>query len=105
MNPKLKLIKSLLLKIIEDIDAGNTNDDEETLNTALDTLNKLNNATPRYSKAYLCDNILHCSQSAFNNYLSIGLIPPGTKVKGFKELSWSIKDMDKVIKYRREKRL
>lgn len=101
MNVKLKALRQLLQKMIDDIDAGNSKDDDETLDTAIDVISKLNNGIPRYSKRYLCDNILHCSESCFNTYLSMKIIPPGYKEIGFKELRWSIKDMDKALEYRK----
>lgn len=101
MNVRLKILKALLEKVIQDIDSGNTTDDDEMINKAIDSLSILNNGIQRYSKRYLCDKILHCSESCFNTYLSIGIIPPGYKEIGFKELRWSIKDMEKAIEYRK----
>ena len=43
---------------------------------------------------------LHCSLSTFDNYIKLGLIPPGHKEYGFKELSWSEKDFDEATLYR-----
>ena len=79
MNAKLKLLKQLMQKTIDDIDAGNTTDDDESINAAIDVLSTLNNGIPRYSKRYLCDKVLHCSESCFNTYLSMGIIPDGYK--------------------------
>lgn len=102
MNAKLKLLRQLLQKMIDDIDAGNSKDDDESINAAIDAISLLNNGIQRYSKRYLCDKVLHCSESCFNTYLSMGLIPPGYKEVGFKELRWSIKDMDAALKYRQK---
>lgn len=100
MNAKLILLKKMLQKAIDDIDAGNSTDDDELINAAIDSVSTLNNGIRRYSKRYLCDNVLHCSESCFNTYLSMGLIPPGYKEIGFKELRWSKADMKDAIKYR-----
>lgn len=56
------------------------------------------------------DKILHCSPSTFDTYVKLGIIPPGHKEVGFKELSWSEKDFDeatlnKVRKYSSKKGL
>lgn len=51
----------------------------------------------RISKREACERILHCSPSSFDNYIKLGLIPRGHKEYGFKELSWSEKDFDKII--------
>lgn len=102
MNPKLKILRSLLQTAINDIDSGNSNENDDEINAAIDTLSILNNGIKRYSKRYICDNILHCSESCFNLYLSMGIIPNGYKEIGFKELRWSLKDLDKAIKYRKK---
>lgn len=66
---------------------------------------KLNRGVKRISKTYACEKILHYSPSTFDTYVKLGIIPPGHKEVGFKELSWSKKDFDeatlnKVRKYR-----
>ncbi|MBO6075273.1 MAG: hypothetical protein J6P74_09115 [Paludibacteraceae bacterium] len=101
MNTKLKLLRDLMARIIEDIDAGNSSENEAEIDAAIDMLSTLNHGIKRYSKRWLCDNVLHCSESTFNNYLSMGIIPKGQPAVGFKELSWSIKDMDAAIAYRK----
>lgn len=101
MNAKLELLKSILQKTIDDIDAGNTTSDDKTLETAIEVVSNLNKGIPKYSKRYLSDKILHCSESCFNNYLAMGLIPPGKKEYGFKELRWSIRDMKEALEYRK----
>ncbi len=101
MKPVLKLIRQALVEMINHIDSGDTTENEEELNEALEAINKINHGTRRYSKRYLCDYVLHCSESCFNTYLSMGLIPPGYKELGFKELRWSKKDMKAAIEYRK----
>ena len=104
MNTKIKLIRQLLAKTIEDIDNGNYDRSDDEINAAIDSLSLLNYGVKRYSKRWLCDNILHCSESCFNHYLSISIIPAGDKVGiGFKEKSWSINDMKQAIEYRKVK--
>ncbi len=100
MNFKIKLIRDLLTEAIANIDSGNSNRSEEELDDIIKTLTKLNRGVKRISKRYACDKILHCSQSTFDNYLKLGLIPPGHKEVGFKELSWSEKDFDDATMYR-----
>lgn len=102
MNVKIKLIRELLVTLIDSIDKGNSTENEEELDTVIETLTNLNKGIRRRSKRWLCDNILHCSESSFNNYLSLGLIPPGKKTYGFKELSWSESDMKDAIAYQRK---
>ena len=100
INPRLKIIRKLLEESIANIDAGNSNHGEEELDVIIKDLTKLNRGIKRISKREACDKILHCSQSTFDNYLKLGLIPPGHKEIGFKELSWSEKDFDEATLYR-----
>ena len=96
INYRLRILRGLLEECINNIDAGNSNHSEEELNAIIKDLTKLNRGIKRISKRYACDKILHCSLSTFDNYVKLGLIPPGHKEVGFKELSWSEKDFDKV---------
>lgn len=100
MNFKIKLIRELLTESVANIDSGNSNRSEEELDDIIKILTKLNRGVKRISKRYACEKILHCSQSTFDNYLKLGLIPPGHKEVGFKELSWSEKDFDDATMYR-----
>lgn len=97
---KLNIIKRLLEESINNIDAGNSNHTEEELDEIIKDLTKLNRGVKRISKRIACDKILHCSSSTFDNYVKLGLIPPGHKEIGFKELSWSEKDFDEATLYR-----
>ena len=110
MNVKIRLLRGLLEEAIKNIDAGNSNHTEEELNAIIDDLTKLNRGIKRISKTYACEKILHCSPSTFDTYVKLGIIPPGHKEVGFKELSWSPKDFDeatmnKVRKYSSRKGL
>lgn len=40
--------------------------------------------------------VLHCSGTTFDNYVKEGLIPPGRKEVGFKELSWRKSDFSGI---------
>lgn len=100
ISVKLNIIKRLLEESINNIDAGNSNRTEEELDEIIKDLTKLNRGVKRISKRVACDKILHCSSSTFDNYVKLGLIPPGHKEIGFKELSWSEKDFDEATFYR-----
>lgn len=97
---RLKILRNLLEESIRNIDAGNSNFTEEELDVIIKDLTKLNRGIKRISKREACEKILHCSPSTFDNYLKLGLIPPGHKEYGFKELSWSEKDFDEATLYR-----
>lgn len=100
MNIKLRVLRKLLEEAINNIDSGNSNHNEEELDSIIEDLTRLNRGIKRISRRYACDKILHCSSATFDNYLKLGLIPPGTKLVGFKELSWSEKDFDEATMYR-----
>lgn len=100
INSRLRVLRGLLEECINNIDAGNSNHSEEELDYIIKDLTKLNRGIKRISKREACERILHCSPSTFDNYLKIGLIPPGHKEYGFKELSWSEKDFDEATLYR-----
>lgn len=90
----LKIIKKLLLKVIQDIDAGNSNITEEE---GIEILQYLNNLTNRRLSKYEACKYLNISRATFDNYVKDGKLPKGKKEAGFKELSWSKLDLDKFI--------
>lgn len=97
MNVKLKVLRKVLEEAIDNIDAGNSNHSDDELDDIISSLTKLNRGIKRISKREACERILHCSPSSFDNYIKLGLIPRGHKEYGFKELSWSEKDIvDKI---------
>ena len=83
---RLKILRNLLEESIRNIDAGNSNYTEEELDVIIKDLTKLNRGIKRISKREACEKILHCSSSTFDNYLKLGLIPPGHKEYGFKKI-------------------
>lgn len=93
----LKLIRKYLLRIIDDIDAGNSNLTEEEGLELLNTIKALTDKQKRLSKYQACQ-YLNISRATFDNYIRAGLIPKGKHQAGFKELSWSQKDLDEYIK-------
>ena len=89
----LKTIRKFLVKIIEDIDSGNSNLSEEEALEVLDNLKRLSNKEKRLSKYSACQ-YLNISRATFDNYVREGKIPKGKHDIGFKELSWYKKDLD-----------
>lgn len=85
-------IEKELQHSIENIDAGNSEITEEELVELVKLLATINKDGERISKTIACEKILHCSPSTFDNYVREGIIPPGRKVAGFKELSWNESD-------------
>lgn len=99
----IEVIKRYLLKIVDDIDTGNSNINDEEALELVDTLKRLTDKESRISKYEAC-KYLNISRATFDNYVREGKLPKGKKVAGFKELSYSKKDLDEFIrKYRIEK--
>ena len=90
---KLQVIRDLLYKIIEDIDAGNSNISDDQYDSIIEQINFLSNSNTKYSKYQAC-KFLNISRTTFDNKVREGLIPPGRKQQGFKELFWLKKDLE-----------
>lgn len=93
----LQTIKRLLLGIVDDIDAGNSNIDEEEAMQIIKTIRAYSRKDFPMSK-YQAYTFLNISRATFDNYVRAGKIPRGKKVAGFKELQWFKKDLLKVKK-------
>lgn len=93
----LNVIKEQLLKIIENIDAGNSNISEEDAINTLKYIRELTDEDKRLSKYQACQ-YLNVSRATFDNYVREGKLPRGKKEAGFKELSWSKKELKNYIK-------
>lgn len=93
----LQVIKRLLQDVIDNIDAGNTNADEEELIEIAHFLKvALRKDTPM--SKYQAYTYLNISRATFDNYVRDGKIPEGVKVPGLKEKVWYKKDLKKIIK-------
>lgn len=90
------MIRKYLLKLVDDIDAGNSNLTEEESIELVNKLKELTDRQKRLSKYEAC-KYLNVSRATFDNYVREGKLPRGTKEAGFKELSWSRKELDKFI--------
>ena len=93
MNKFTKLIRDLLAEKVEAMDAGNSNIDEESAVSILKAITDSTDMTKRVSKYKACQ-MLHISRATFDNYVREGKLPKGEHTIGFKELSWSIKDIN-----------
>ena len=93
MNKFTKLIRDLIADRLEQIDAGNSNIDEESAIAIFKAVNESTDMTKRVSKYKACQ-MLHISRATFDNYVREGKLPKGEHTIGFKELSWSIKDIN-----------
>ena len=91
----LQTIKRLLLKIVDDIDAGNSYIDENEAIELIGSLKEMVRTDKPMSK-YQSYTFLNMSRAKFDNLVREGKIPRGKKVVGFKELQWFEKDLRNI---------
>lgn len=100
---KLDLVKTNLLRIIDNIDSGNSYFTDDECDQILDIVNKTVNTQNKLSKYQAC-KYLNVSRATFDNWVKDGKIPAGRKEAGFKEKFWlkddlkRLKDKDKYVK-------
>lgn len=92
----LNQIKILLQQIINNIDSGNSNINEEDESHIIDCLIKYTTKDEGMSKYSACQYLNIC-RAKFDNMVRQGLLPKGKKVIGFKEKRWYKKDLDRFI--------
>lgn len=88
----LQVIKKLLLKIVDDIDAGNSELSEKEIFEVVDALKRYN-FREKYVSKYQAYTYLNISRAKFDNLVREGRLPRGKKIEGFKELQWSLKEI------------
>lgn len=93
----LQTIKDILLKIVDDIDAGNSNIEEDDAMKIIKALREYTRKDVPMSK-YQAYTYLNISRATFDNLVREGKLPRGKKVQGFKELQWSRRDIIKFAK-------
>lgn len=91
-----RIIRKLLQELIDDLDAGNTNINEEEAIKIANVLSEFRK-DEGISKYSACE-YLNISRATFDNYVREGKIPKGKHEIGFKELRWYKKDLDKFIR-------
>lgn len=96
----ISLIKKLLLKVVDDMDAGNSNITEEEGQEIIETIQRLSRRDEGISKYDAC-RYLNVSRATFDNKVKEGIIPEGRHIAGFKEKRWFKKDLDSLINNKR----
>lgn len=93
MKKLLDVLKAELLKIVDDIDTGNSYlTDEDTMNL-IATVKQLSH-TDEYCTKYSACNFLHISRATFDNLVAAGKIPKGEKkYAGDNALFWKMTDL------------
>ena len=87
----VEILKNALKQLINDLDSGNTNIDEEEQKEVIDFIHKLTSQEMSKVQAY---QYLDISRATFNNYISKGILPEGKKKAGFNEKIWYKYDLD-----------
>ena len=95
----LQVIRRLLQKIIDDIDSGNSNISEEEELAFIDSLKQYTRKDNRWSK-YQAYTFLNISRATFDRYVREGRIPKGKSIPGYKELSWSEREIRAIAKHK-----
>ena len=97
----LKIIREILLKIVNDIDTGNSNLSPEECEEVIEYLSGITNKNEKLSKYQAC-KYLKVSRATFDNYVKAKKIPNGLKIaKRFlcddcrQKLVIEIKEIDK----------
>ena len=93
----IKVIRNLLLKIVNNIDAGNSNITENEAMELAKVLQSYTDKTVKMIKYQACQ-YLNVSRATFDNYVREGKLPRGKKEAGFKELFYTQKDLDEFKK-------
>ena len=93
----LKVIANLLRRIADKIDEGSISSNPEETIQVMETIKSFVDKEKRLSKYEAC-RYLNVSKATFDNYVRAGKLPRGKHQAGFKELSWSEKDLDNAIK-------
>lgn len=90
----LHIIKIILQKYIDDIDANNTNISYEQQCDIIKILSNVNAGQENEMNKTQAADYLGVSRATFDNYVRDGFIPKGKQVGNFKELRWYKSDLD-----------
>lgn len=90
----LRVIRSILQKFIDDIDANNTNLSFEQQCDIIKLLSNVNAGQANEMNKTDAADYLGVCRATFDNYVRDGFIPKGKQVGHFKELRWYKSDLD-----------
>ena len=96
----IKVIRELLVTIIENIDAGKSNIFDDDAISIVDTLKRYTNKDREISKYEACE-ILGIKRAQFDNLVREGKLPKGHHQIGFKEIRWKLTDIEIFKKNRK----
>lgn len=90
----LSIIRTILQKWLDDIDANNTNLSYEQQCNIIRLMSNVDIGQDNEMNKTDAADYLGVSRATFDNYVSDGFIPKGKKVGRFKELRWYKSDLD-----------
>lgn len=90
----LNVIRTLLQKFIDDIDADNTNISYDQQCQILRILSNVDAGQDNEMNKTQAADYLGVCRATFDNYVRDGYIPKGKQVGNFKELRWYKSDLD-----------
>jgi len=91
-----KILLQLLKKIVDDLETGNSNIDEKEELEIIDALRRYTRKDEPISK-YQAYTYLNMSRASFDNLVREGKLPRGRKRPGFKELSWTVRELNEYL--------
>lgn len=91
----LKVIRDLLLKIVDSIDAGNSNISEKEAFEIIDIIKRYTDTTQYYNRTQAA-KYLNCSVQSFDLYRKEGKISEGNKQAGGVR-QWTKQQLDEYI--------
>ena len=91
----LKVIRDLLLKIVDSIDAGNSNISEKEAFEIIDIIKRYTDTTQYYNRTQAA-KYLNCSVQSFDLYRKEGKISEGIKQAG-RVRQWTKQQLDEYI--------
>ena len=90
----LKIIRNILQKFIDDIDANNTNLSFEQQCDIIRVLSNVDIGQDNEMHKTQAADYLGVSRATFDNYVKDGFIHKGKQIGHFKELRWYKSDLD-----------
>lgn len=90
----LKIIREILQKFIDNIDADNTNLNYEQQCDIIRILSNVDLGQENEMNKTQAADYLGVCRATFDNYVRDGFIPQGRQVGNFKELRWYKSDLD-----------
>lgn len=96
----LQAVRKALQLIIDNIDSGNSNLNEEECIAIVDTIKRLSQKERLISK-YQAYTYLNVSRATFDRLVQEGRLPKGKKIASFKELFWDERQIREYMKKER----